>query len=70
MQASWQAANLLEYGFYKKSLQKDATLTRSALIWKKSEPKVFNWSELHLSTVTSYKIHILVEHFLAGLLCV
>ena len=23
--------------------------------------KVFNWSELHLSEVTSYKIHILVE---------
>ena len=30
-------------------------------IWKKSEPKVFNWSELRLSDVTSYKIHILVE---------
>jgi hypothetical protein len=25
--------------------------------------KVFNWSELHLSEVTSYKIHTLVSHF-------
>ena len=31
-----------------------------ALIWKKSEPKVFNWSEFHFCEVTSYKIHILV----------
>ena len=37
--------------------------SRSALIWKKSEAKVFNWSELHLSEVTSYKIHTLVEIF-------
>ena len=28
---------------------------------KKGEPKVFNWSELHFSEVTFYKIHILVE---------
>ena len=27
--------------------------------------KVFNWSELHLSEVTSYKIHTLVKHCLA-----
>ena len=31
----------------------------SVQIWKKSEPKVFNWSEFHFSEVTSYKIHIL-----------
>ena len=30
------------------------------MIWKKSEPKVFNWSELHLSEVTSYKILTLI----------
>ena len=33
--------------------------SRSALIWKKSEQKVFNWSEFHFSEVTSYKIHTL-----------
>ena len=38
--------------------------SRSALIWKKSDPKVFNWSELHLSEVTSYKIHILVRRYI------
>ena len=32
------------------------------LIWKKSEPKVFNWSEFHLSEVTFYEIHILVKY--------
>ena len=32
----------------------------SAPIWKKSEPKVFNWSEFHISQVTSYKIHTLI----------
>ena len=32
---------------------------RSALIWKKSGPKVFNWSEFHFSEVTSYKIQTL-----------
>ena len=31
----------------------------SALIWKKTEERVFNWSEVHLSEVTSYKIHTL-----------
>ena len=31
----------------------------SVLIWKKSEPKVFNWSEFHSFKVTSYKIHTL-----------
>ena len=30
------------------------------LIRKKSEAKVFNWSELHFTEVTSYKIHTLV----------
>ena len=41
----------LKYGFYKKSLQH----------WsgKKTEEKVFNWSEVHLSEMTSYKIHTL-----------
>ena len=34
------------------------------LIWKKSEPKVFNWSEFRFSEVTSYKIHTLVLLFL------
>ena len=29
------------------------------LIWKKTEEKVFNWSEVHLSEVTSYRIHTL-----------
>ena len=48
---------LLKYEFCKKSLRKNETLTswtllahffsRSVLIWKKSEPKVFNWSEFH-----------------------
>jgi hypothetical protein len=31
------------------------------LIWKKRRKKVFNWSEVHLSEVTSYKIHILAD---------
>ena len=30
---------------------------------KKGESKVFNWSELHLSEVTSYKIHISIHRF-------
>ena len=34
-------------------------LISAALIWKKREENVFNWSEMHLSEVTSYKIHIL-----------
>ena len=34
--------------------------TESVLIWKKSEPKVFKWSEFHFYEVTSYKIHTLV----------
>ena len=33
------------------------------LIWKKSEPKVFNWSEFHFSEVTSYKIRTLACSF-------
>ena len=33
------------------------------LIWKKSEPKVFNWSEFHFFEVTSYKIHTLSGWF-------
>ena len=40
-------------------MQNTISTIRSALIWKKSEPKVFNWPELHLSEVTSYKIHTL-----------
>ena len=61
---------VLKYGFCKKSLRKNETLTswtllahffsRSVLIWKKSESKVFNWSEFHFSEVTSYKIHTLI----------
>jgi hypothetical protein len=27
---------------------------------QQTQPKVFNWSEFHLSEVTSYKIHTLV----------
>ena len=55
---------LLKYGFCKKSLRKNETLTSwtllthffpdqcwSVLIWKKSEPKVFNWSEFHFLTL-------------------
>ena len=34
-------------------------LEGNLLIWKKMEEKVFNWSEVHLSKVTFYKIHIL-----------
>ena len=37
---------------------------RSVLIWKKSGPKVFNWSEFIFSEVTSYKIHTLNAKFL------
>ena len=38
---------VLKYGFCKKSIR------------KKSEPKVFNWTEFHFFEVTFYKIHIL-----------
>ena len=61
---------LLNYGFCKKSLLKDATLkswtqkgtcsTYSRYLF--AVKKVFNFSELHLSEVTSYKIHILTKH--------
>ena len=53
----------LKYGFCKKSLRKDAPLTSWTLHWsgKKRREKVFNWSEVHFSEVTSCKIHILVE---------
>ena len=59
----------LKYGFCKKSLRKNATLTTWTLSsffpdqhWsgKKVRKKVFNWSELHFSEVTFYKIHILI----------
>ena len=40
---------MLKYGFYKKYY-------RYPFVMK----NVFNWSELHLSEVTSYKIHTLV----------
>ena len=40
----------LKYGFYKKS----------------PGEKVFNWSEVHLSEVTSYKIHTLEQFFHKG----
>ena len=65
-------ANYLKYGFYKKSLWKDATLTSWTLFHHKRVPvsttdtllwwkKCSNWSELHLSEVTSYKIHTLIK---------
>ena len=47
-----QPSSKLKYGFCKKSLWKNG---------KKSEPKVFNWSEFHFFYVTFYKIHILVS---------
>ena len=61
----------LHYGFYKKSLRKDATLTNWTLFSSQKGTckyyryplvvkKVFNWSGLHLSEVTSYKIHTLI----------
>ena len=43
----------------------DFVKSHLALIWKKSEPKVFNWSEFHFFEVTSYKIHTL--EFLGGI---
>ena len=42
---------LLKYGFCKKSLRKNETLTSWTL----------NWSEFHFSEVTSYKIHTLAS---------
>ena len=55
MQLFW----ILKYRFCKKSLRKS---------WsgKKSEPKVFNWSEFHFSAVTSYKIHTLEVEYPKG----
>ena len=63
----------LKYGFCKKSLRKNATLNSKRLFssqgtcstiqvpfWKK---KVFNYSELHFSDVTFYKIHTLMLLF-------
>ena len=61
----------LKYEFYNKSLQKEAPKTSITLFplfffqirsWsgKKTEEKVFNWSEVHLSEATFYKIHTLV----------
>ena len=55
---------VLKYGFHKKSLRKDAPL---ADLEKKRRKKVFNWSEVHLSEVTSYKIHTLVLCLLQNL---
>ena len=54
----------LKYGFCKKSLRKDATLTSSTVVYRYPfvMKKVFSWSELHLSEVISYKIHTLVVH--------
>ena len=34
------------------------------------EEKVFNYSELHFSKVTSYKIHILVDYLAQGCISV
>ena len=53
---------LLKYGFCKKSLRKNATLTNWTLVviyrYLFVKKKVFNMSELHFSEVTSYKIHV------------
>ena len=46
------------------------TLERENLILMISMlKKVFNWSEVHLSEMTCYKIHTLVSHFLKILCC-
>ena len=57
------------YGFCKKSLRKDAPQTKEYFFphfllisadLEKSEDKSVHWSEVHLSEVTFYKIHILI----------
>ena len=55
---------LLKYEFYKKSHREDAPLTSWTLFppHQKMGEKVFNWSEVHLSEVTSKKIHTLVMY--------
>ena len=67
----WKFKLILKYGFYKKSLQKNEPLTSwTSLLGgcnsnqQQTQPKVmtnmlkkvFNWWEVHLSEVTSYKI--------------
>lgn len=65
----------LKYGFCKKALRKDATLKSWTLFWPQTctfmyhrylfvVKKVFNFSELHLSEVTSCEIYILVRQSL------
>ena len=58
---------LLMYGFCSKSFRKEKRLT--SLLFYQANPhisedkyveKVFNWSEVHLSEMTCYKIHTLV----------
>ena len=44
--------------FVKSHLEK---MKQSVLIRKKSEPKMFNWSEFHFSEVISHKIHTLTQ---------
>ena len=48
--------------FCKKSLRKDEPVEHFFEVhtYPKVRKKVFNWSEVHLSEVTSYVIHILV----------
>ena len=61
----------LDYGFCKKSHRKDEPLTSFGWVQQVQQQthpkvttnvlkKVFNWSEVHLSEVTPYKIHNLV----------
>ena len=59
---------LLMYGFCSKSFRKDERLT-SLLFYQANPPKsedkyvekVFNWSEVHLSEMTCYKIYTLIK---------
>ena len=50
---------LLKYGFCKKSLRKNESLTSWTLLDHFFSRSVFNCSEFHFSKVTSYKIHTL-----------
>ena len=51
----WQNLGRDNY-FFSSGRDRDGITYRYLFVMK----KVFNWSELHLSEVTSYKIHILV----------
>ena len=52
--------NFIRIHFGKMQLSPVEHFLPHLLILKKSEAKVFNWSELHFTEVTSYKIHTLV----------